>query len=119
MILVDTSVWIDHLHACDSHLVTLLNADAVATHPLVISELALGSLAQRQTTLALLSQLHAVPVLTNDELLALVEARHLWGKGLSLVDAHLMGSCLLAPGTKLWTRDKRLASAAANIGVSY
>lgn len=111
MILVDTSVWIDHLHAAEPALIALLEDDAAACHPLVIQELALGSLRERETVLRLLSSLRALPVLSHGELLALVDGRRLWGRGLSSVDAHLVGSILLTEGAQLWTRDKRLRAA--------
>lgn len=119
MILVDTSVWIDHLHAAESELVSLLGNDAVACHPYVIEELALGSIKQREMMLDLLGSLHMFPVLTPAEVLALVAGRRLWGRGLSAVDAHLLGSVSLVDGAQLWTRDKRLISACRETGVPY
>ena len=41
MILVDTSVWIDHLHDSEPTLNDVLARDEVVCHPLVIQELAL------------------------------------------------------------------------------
>lgn len=117
MILVDTSVWIDHLHATEPHLVQQLETDAVGCHPAVIEELALGSVAQREDVLRLLGSLRLFPVLRHEEVLALVESRRLWGRGLSAVDAHLLGSVALRGGAMLWTRDKRLRSACQEAGV--
>lgn len=117
MILVDTSVWIDHLHATDTELVQLLESDAVGSHPLVIEELALGRIAERATLLDGLASLTAFPVLSHGEVLQLVEVQPLWGRGLNAVDAHLLGSVLITPGARLWTRDKRLRSAAEEAGV--
>ncbi|MDP3710981.1 MAG: type II toxin-antitoxin system VapC family toxin [Mycobacteriales bacterium] len=118
MILVDTSVWIDHLRATESTLVDALARDEVACHPLVIQELALGSLKNRDAVLASLGRLTQSPSLNHDELLTLVSAHVLWGKGLSPVDAHLLGSVLLSPGTRLWTRDKSLKASAGSLGAS-
>ncbi|WP_152363106.1 type II toxin-antitoxin system VapC family toxin [Microlunatus speluncae] len=118
MILVDTSVWIDHLHAVESELVGLLETDRAGCHPLVIEELALGSIKHRVTVLDLLASLVRFPTLTHDEVLALVGGRQLWGRGLSAVDAHLLGSVALVGGARLWTRDKRLGSAARDLGVA-
>ena len=118
MILVDTSVWIDHLRATDSTLVNALARDDVACHPLVIQELALGSIKNRDAVLASLDRLTQSPSLDHDELLTLVSAHALWGKGLSPVDAQLLGSVLLSPGTRLWTRDKSLKASAASLGAS-
>lgn len=117
MILVDTSVWIDHLRATEPMLVDALARDDVACHPLVIQELALGSIKDRDALIALLSELTQGPTLHHDELLTLVTAQRLWGRGLSPVDAHLLGSVLLSPGTRLWTRDKSLKTSAASLGV--
>lgn len=117
MILVDTSVWIDHLHATEPALVELLGNDDVGCHPLVIEELALGSIAQRAAMLELMASLRPFPVLNHDELLALVEGRRLWGRGLSATDAHLLGAVALVGGARLWTRDTRLAAAAEAVGV--
>ena len=119
MILVDTSVWIDHLHKSDEVLIDLLLTDSVATHPLVIEELALGSLARRDEVLQMMTGLSTVGTLDHLELLALVDERRLWGKGLSPADAHLLGSALLSSDTRIWSRDKRLRSAADDLALSY
>jgi predicted nucleic acid-binding protein len=118
VILVDTSVWIDHLHRRDPALTELLDGDEVGVHPVVVEELALGNIRQRREFLTLLGNLRSFPVLRHDELLALVDRHRLWGGGLSAADAHVMGSVLLAPGARLWTRDKRLANACRSVGVS-
>ena len=117
MILVDTSVWIDHLHRAEPRLVDALGCDEVATHAYVVQELALGSIKDRAVLLDALGRLRALPALDHAELLVLVEARRLWGRGLSVVDCHLLGSLLLSPGAQLWTRDKRLSTAAGELGV--
>lgn len=118
MILVDTAIWIDHLHAVEPLLVELLGRDDVGCHPLVVEELALGSIKQRDVVLDLLANLYRFSVLTHDEVLHLVDRRQLWGRGLGTVDAHLLGSVSLVPGARLWTRDKRLQSAGKEIGVA-
>ena len=112
MILVDTSVWIDHLHSAEPLLQRALEVDQVAVHPFVVAELALGSIARRGEVLGLLANLRQAASLTPEELLSFVDAHQLWGRGLSLVDAHLLGSVTLMPRWQLWTRDKRLTSAA-------
>ena len=117
MILVDTSIWIDHLHRADPDLVAFLGRDEVGCHTLVIAELALGSMKQRETVLGNLARLRQFPVLTHHELMVLVENHRLWGRGLSAGDAHLLGSVKLVAGARLWTRDKRLRAAAREIGV--
>ena len=115
MILVDTSIWVDHLHRADVDLISLLEADEVGCHLCVIAELALGSIADREVVIDLLSNLACFPVLTDSELLELVGGNKLWGQGLSMVDAALLGAVKLVPGAKLWTGDKRLAAAAGGL----
>ena len=106
MILVDTSIWVDHLHRSEPKLAELLNEYGVAQHPMVIGELSLGSIGNRAEMLRLLEALPAVQTATHSEVLHLVEARRMYGRGLSLVDVHLLASVLLTPRTSLWTRDK-------------
>jgi predicted nucleic acid-binding protein len=119
VILVDTSIWIDHFHASEPSLVALLRDDQVGCHRAVIEELALGSLKQRGRVLALLESLQGFPVLTHEEVMALVNGRQLWGRGLSAVDVHLLGSVMLVGGAQLWTRDKRLLAACQDSGAAY
>jgi predicted nucleic acid-binding protein len=116
VILVDTSVWIDHLRATEVGLVRRLGNDEVGCHPLVVEELALGSLKQRDQVLALLGNLHAFPVLAHEEVLTLVDRRRLWSRGLSAVDVHLLGSVAVVPGARLWSRDERLLAACRETG---
>ena len=117
MILVDTSVWIDHLHRAEPRLQGLLVDDRVAMHDGVLGELALASMRERATVLTLLGSLHRAPRLGGDEFLHLVDTARLWGRGLGVVDAHLLGSALLGNLT-IWTRDRRLRAAADDLGVS-
>ena len=119
MILVDTSIWIDHLHASEPSLVAFLRDNQVACHRAVIEELALGSIKQRDLVLALLESLQGFPVLTHEEVMTLVHGRQLWGRGLSAVDVHLLGSVMLVGGARLWTRDKRLLAACRDSGAAY
>ncbi|MGF1475990.1 MAG: type II toxin-antitoxin system VapC family toxin [Geminicoccaceae bacterium] len=119
MILADTSVWVDHLRSGDGRLAALLEANRIVCHPLVVAEIALGSLRDRADVLGLLDDLATAPMASIDEVRALIEERKLFARGIGLVDAALIASCLLAPGTFLWTRDRRLAQAAdaLNVGV--
>lgn len=118
MILVDTSVWIDHLHRTEPRLVDHLANDEVGCHPLVIEELALGSIKQRNVFLELLGNLRQFPQLSHAEVMTFIDENRLWGRGLSAVDANLLGSVLLAGGSQLWTRDKRLATVCREVGVA-
>jgi len=117
MILVDTSVWIDHLHQSESALVGLLEQAQVCIHPMIIGELALGSLRNRSALLELLADLPGIPVATHSELLNFVESHTLYGLGLSLVDAHLLASLRLAGSSQLWTRDRPLHAAAGGLAI--
>ncbi len=117
MILVDTSVWIDHLRQSEPRLVALLEQAQVCVHPMIIGELALGSLRDRSVILQLLADLPGLPMATASELLHLVESQRLYGLGLSLVDAQLLASLRLAGTHQLWTRDRRLHAAALQLAV--
>jgi predicted nucleic acid-binding protein len=117
MILVDTAIWIDHLHAAEPLLVELLGVDQVGCHPLVVEEIALGSIAQCDVVLDLLANLYQFPTIDHHEVLHLTNRRRLWGRGLSAVDVHLMAAVTVVGGAQLWTRDKRLKSACADVSV--
>ena len=119
MILVDTNVWIDHLHAREAALVCLLEQDEAAVHDLVLTELALGSIANRRELLDALGGLHRLPCIADDDVRWMVEKRRLWGKGLSAVDAHLLASVLAEAGSLVWTRDERLMAAARELDVLF
>ncbi|MGI8627069.1 MAG: type II toxin-antitoxin system VapC family toxin [Geodermatophilaceae bacterium] len=119
MILVDTSIWIDHLRVGVPTLATLLEDGHVLAHPWVIGELALGQLSHRSEVLDLLSNLPRAQTATDVEVLDLVEHRHLFGLGIGYVDAHLLAATLLTTGAALWTRDQRLALAATHLGLAH
>ena len=118
MILADTSVWIDHLRAGDPALSEHLHAGEIAIHPLVIAEIALGSLGNRATVLALLDSLPQLPVATTNEIRVMIEAQELYARGIGFVDTALIAACLLQPGTLLWTRDKRLDAVARSLNLA-
>ncbi len=112
MILVDTSVWIDHLRAKDQTLAHLLESGRVVSHPMVIGELACGNLSNRSLLLDLWQDLPQAKVVGHDEALFFLNNKQLMGKGIGWVDVHLLASVFLTPDVQLWTRDKRLASIA-------
>ena len=115
MILVDTSVWIEHLRRGDEKLKALLEAGQVFVHPFVLGELALGNLRQRQSILQLLHDLPHVKSASDGEVLAFIGAHAIFGLGIGFVDAHLLAATRLT-NTQLWTRDKRLHDVAVKLG---
>jgi len=119
MILVDTSVWIDHLRSADAVLSTLLEQNRVVMHPLVMGELACGNLQHRAELLHLWKRLESIQAVTHDEALYFIEQIKLMGKGIGYVDVHLLASLALTGSTKLWTRDKRLMRVAVELNDAW
>lgn len=113
--LVDTSVWVDHLRRRNATLVELLEQAQVRTHPFVIGELACGNLARRTVLLGSLSELPQVQTVGHAEVLSFVETRRLTGRGLGWVDMHLLAAAVLAH-LPFWTVDRRLAAVARELG---
>lgn len=116
MILADTSVWVDHLRVGEPRLALLLVQERIVVHPFVISEIALGSLRDRDRVLGLLDGLPHAPVADAQEIRGLIERRRLHGRGVGFVDVALLASCLLSPSLALWTRDQRLDATARELG---
>lgn len=118
MILVDTSVWVDHLRAGDQALANLLETGTVLAHPFVTGELALGDLRQREIVLSALADLPHANVATDAEVLHFIDRHALFGRGIGYVDAHLLAAVRLSAGATLWTRDKRLHAVADRLGLT-
>ena len=118
MILVDTSVWIDHFRAADQQLVALLTRNEVLSHTFVIGEIALGSVAKRADVLRYLNNLPASIAATHGEAMIFIDRHKLANTGLGYVDVNLLASAALTPGAALWARDKKLRAAAARCGVA-
>ncbi|MCD6397042.1 MAG: type II toxin-antitoxin system VapC family toxin [Spirochaetaceae bacterium] len=118
MILVDTSIWISHLREGNKQLEELLMNVQVICHPFIIGELACGNIKNRNEIISLLQALPVTQVVDFDEFLFFTDQNHLMGKGIGFVDIHLLASAKLA-GVKLWTADKRLASVADQIKLTY
>jgi len=116
MILVDTSVWVDHLRSGSSRLLDLLNKGEVLVHSFILGELSLGNLRNRTQILDLLSKLPELPIAEHSEVMALVDNRRLYGGGIGRVDVHLIASALLAH-VGLLTNDKALQRATRIAGV--
>lgn len=115
MILVDTSVWVDHLRSGNSGLARLLEHGDVISHPFVIGEIALGNLNNRERVLGAMMDLPQASVASDSEVLRFIREAALSGCGIGYVDVHLLASVRLSPGTRLWTRDKRLHEVARKL----
>jgi len=118
LILVDTSIWIDHLRAAGGPLAPLLEGGAVCCHPWVIGELACSNLGRRQEILGLLRALPSLAPATEDEALYFIEKQQLMGRGIGYIDVHLLAACALH-STRLWTRDRRLALVARELRLAH
>ncbi len=119
MILVDTSVWIDHLNSPEAHLRELLDSQEVLMHAMVVGEISCGRLRNREEVLQRLSDLPAIDECGHTEVRLMIEGRGLMGRGISFIDAHLLCSVLGRPSTVLWTRDTNLRRIANDLGVAH
>ncbi|MCB8880035.1 type II toxin-antitoxin system VapC family toxin [Acidisoma cellulosilytica] len=118
MILVDTSVWIDHLRIEDRTLAGLLNSGVVICHPFIIGEIALGSLRNRRRVIDALQGLASLPSVDDATVLSFIEQLGLGGRGIGYVDAHLMTAAAKTAGTTIWTRDRRLRNVAHELSLA-
>lgn len=119
-VLVDTSVWVDHFRRRNETLVALLAQDQAMSHPMVVVELACGTPPEpRKQTLQNIGLLHACRQATWNEVSTFIERERLYGLGCGLVDLCLLASCLITPGARLWTLEKRLAALAERFGVGW
>ena len=117
-VLVDTSVWINHLQKANSALGALLDEERVLVHPFVIGELACGHLRQRAEIIDLLAALPSTTKASDEEVLFLIEQHRLMGKGVGLIDIHLLASSL-TDKCHLWTADKPLAAVASQLNLAW
>lgn len=118
MILVDTSLWIDHLRAGNESLSRLLYENRVCIHPWIIGELACGNLNNRHEILGLLQALPQLSPAAENEVLSFIEAQRLMGLGIGYIDAHLLAATAIH-AAQLWTRDKRLDRVAGQLRLAY
>ena len=119
MILADSSIWIDYISGTQAELDRLLSEDRVLCHPYVIAELSLGSLGKRRADI--IAFLRALPSLypaSHTEVMSMVEAHGIYSRGIGYVDANLIASLRLRPGSYLLSKDKRLNSVAEEFGVA-
>ena len=119
MILVDSSIWIDHIRRANPILSGLLENDRVLLHPYVIGEIAMGSLANRLNVITQLSRQRQIAVAIHEEVMAFIEANGLFGIGIGYIDAHLLASVKITPQAQLWTSDNRLAAVAARFHLGF
>lgn len=118
MILVDTSIWIDHFRHGDTELQQIIEDDRLLCHPAIIGELALGSLRSRNDVINFLTAQREILVATHDEVMVMIDRHSIFSMGIGYTDAHLLASTLLDRRASLWTKDKRLASAAQKAGAA-
>jgi predicted nucleic acid-binding protein len=118
MILVDTSVWINHLRSSENHLEKLLFDGKVLCHTHIIGELACGNIKNREEIISLLQALPMAPQIEFNEYLYFIDINKLNGRGIGFVDIHLLASAQLGQ-VKLWTVDKRLRTIADELGLNY
>jgi predicted nucleic acid-binding protein len=118
VILVDTSIWIDHLRRADGVLTSLLESGNVLMHPFVFGELALGNLNPRGIVLNGLRKLPRANVAREEDVIRFVEQERLYGLGIGYVDAHLLTAVRLTPETTIWSRDQRLMVAAKRLSLA-
>jgi hypothetical protein len=118
MILVDTSVWIDHFHHSDERLSELLLSNKVCIHPFIIGEPSCGNISNREEVLSLLRALPKIDMVLDEEVYTFLEKRKLYGKGLGFIDIHLLASALVH-NVVIWTRDKSLKRIARELEINY
>ncbi len=118
MILVDTSIWVEHLRAGNKTLARLLDDQQALIHPFIIGEIALGYIRQRELVLNALLEITQAAVASHEEALHFINEKKLFGTGIGYVDAHLLASARLVPGTTLWTHDKNLFDAASRMALA-
>ncbi len=116
MILLDSSVWIDHLAKSNDKVVEVLDTQEVVAHPFVIGELACGTMRQRELFLSQLALLPSLPMASHTECMTLLSANRLWGIGLSWINVHLLASCRIAR-VRVWTNDSALMLVSKRLGL--
>ena len=117
MILADTSIWVDYLRSRNPEMEERLSRGQIVMHPFIVAEMALGSLHNRRKRLDEMESLLEVKVAQLHEVRHMIESHTLYSKGIGLTDAHLIASCLMTPGTQLWTRDGNMANIANALGI--
>jgi predicted nucleic acid-binding protein len=117
LILADTTIWIEHLRGRMPEMQAQLDRGRIFMHPFVVAELALGSLHDRAKTLVRFDRMLKLRVASMGEVRSMIEAHSLFAKGIGVVDAHLVASCLITRGAMLWTHDNALGNIAGSLGI--
>jgi hypothetical protein len=117
MILADTSIWVEYFRSSNPEMEKRLSRGQIVMHPFIVAEIALGSLRNRHRKLQDMEALLGVKVAQLNEVRHMIEAHALYSRGIGLTDAHLIASCLMTPGTQLWTRDGALVKVAKALGI--
>lgn len=118
MVLVDTSVWVEHFRTGATGLEAALFDGQVVCHPFVIGELACGNLKNRSQILSLLQTLPTAHLADHEEVMHFIEKYRLMGKGLGYIDVNLLASAMLSR-VSLWTVDKRLNTVSSALGIRF
>lgn len=119
LVIADSSIWMDHINQGDSELVNLMKQRLVRLHPMIIAEIALGSIKQRAVMLEELNAFPQVDLLSHSEVIAMIEWMKLFGTGVGYVDSHLLAATMQLRIGALWTRDKKLRAQAERLGLAY
>ena len=118
MILVDTSVWVDHFRNPEPGLRKLLNAGDVLMHAMIVGEIACGNVPNQAEVLQKMNHLPAIDESSHAEVLSMIGSKSLMRRGIGYIDAHLICSVLNCEGVTLWTRDRRLRQVAEALGIA-
>lgn len=118
MVLVDTSIWIDHLCNNNDQLFELLNDGKVFCHPFIIGELACGNIKNRNEIIAALQALPQSSIIEHDEIMIFIERNQIMGKGLGYIDIAILASSLVTT-IPLWTFDQKLNTIAKKFKINY
>jgi len=118
MVIVDTSIWINHLRKGDKHLEKLLFDAEVICHEFIVGELACGNLKNRNEILSLLQSLPHSPTVDSQEFLYFFDKHKLMEKSIGFVDVHLLASAQLS-GLPIWTADNRLSAVSKYLELQY
>ncbi len=118
-VLVDSSVWVGHFKHRNEHLVALLEVDAVVCHPYIVAEVACGTPPGRKGVISMLAELESVSMAAQNELLALLHARKLYGRGCGFFDLSLLAAVLINEMTVIWTLDTRFEQIAIEMNKAF